>query len=99
AGDWQAREAHQAFGRTSADLHGDGVRLEVAGLRLFGERAREAGMPIAKSGDCMAAIEIEHALAATVGEPDTLSGHHFKRILCKNRGKKVSAGRCRPYCR
>ena len=96
AGDGQPGKAHQPFGRARANLHRHGVGLEVAGLRLLGQRAREAGMSVAESGHGMTAIQIEHTLATAVGEPDALAGHHFDRVLRKYRRKKIvpaAAGR------
>ena len=42
------------LGRAHADLHGHGVRLEVARLRLLRERTRPARMPVAERGDRVA---------------------------------------------
>jgi hypothetical protein len=92
----QLGKTYEPLGCARADLHRHCIRLEVARLRLVGERTREARMSVAQRGDRVSAIQIEYTLAAAVGKPDTLAGDHFNGILRKHRRKKIMAGRCRP---
>ena len=84
--------AENCTSRAAARLrtcHGHRVALEVALLRLDRQRRGEARVRVAQGGHGVAAVEIEHALAAAVGQPHAVRGNHLKRVLREHRREVV----------
>ena len=97
AGEIQLREAHEPLGGARPDLHRHGVRLEVAGLSLLGERLRPAGMPVAESGHGVPAVQIEHPLPLAVQQPHSLGRDDLERELREHGREEVMGEGPRPH--
>src|SRR6202030_4469570 len=95
AGEGQLREAHQAARGSRAHPHRDRVALELTGFGLACERRGPGRMRIPEGRDGMSAVQIEHPLAAGVGEPYALCRCDLQRVLRKYRGEKIVCPGCR----
>src|SRR6185312_2132996 len=80
-----------------AYLHVNGVRLEVAFLRLLRERTRPGRMAVAETGHRVAPVHVEDAFAPAVLEPHALSRDDLDRVLGEHVCEVVVAA-CRRDC-
>ena len=82
-------KADQPLSRTHANLHRNRVRLEITGFRLLGESGGPTRMRVSERGHGVASIQVEHALADAILEPNSFGRNDLERILREHRRQKI----------